>query len=99
MQLIPQFKYNPLVTRWKMLKLAITLIFLTLIIIGIVLTLSSDMKVQYAFFALYGEGVVLSIVLYVLAICIRDIFYRKTIRINQVLSTKLDIQTSAFKDI
>jgi hypothetical protein len=55
--------------------------------------------VQYAFFILYAEGVVLSIILYALAVCIRDLFYRKVIKIHQVISTKLDIQTSAFKDI
>lgn len=30
---------------------------------------------------------------------IRDIFYKKTVKIGELVSTKLDIQTSAFKDI
>jgi hypothetical protein len=43
--------------------------------------------------------VILSIILYGLVICIRDIFYKKIVKIQNVVSTKLDIQTSAFKDI
>jgi hypothetical protein len=42
---------------------------------------------------------VLSLALYGLIICIRDIFYRKVIKITELGSSKLDIQTSAFKDI
>lgn len=49
------------------------------------------------YFATYVEGILLSLTLYWLVLIFRDILYRQTIVIAEVVSTKLDIQTSAFQ--
>lgn len=45
MQLLPVFKYEPIVTKWKVFKLAIILLVLLLIGIGILATLNSTIRV------------------------------------------------------
>lgn len=99
MQLIAQFKYGPMVDKKKACKLAVVLLLLILVVVGIVLTLNSDISVELAFFIFYLEGIILSLILYALVIQVREIFYKKTVKIGDLISTKLDIQTSAFKDI
>jgi hypothetical protein len=51
------------------------------------------------FFLLYLSGLILSLSLYRALLNLRDLFFRKFITIQDVVSTQLDIQTSAFKDI
>jgi hypothetical protein len=48
---------------------------------------------------MYLEGLLLSLLLYWLVLCCRDLLFRQKIIIIEVGSTKLDIQTSAFQDI
>lgn len=83
----------------KIIKLSISLILLTLIILGILKTLNTEIGIEYAFFILYFEGLILSLILYGMILNIRDIFYRKVVKIKELQPTKLDIQTSAFKDL
>ena len=99
MELIAQFKYSPMVDKKKACKLTVILLLLILVVVGIVVTLNSNISVEIAFFIFYVEGIILSLILYALVVQIRDIFYKKTVKIGELISTKLDIQTSAFKDI
>jgi hypothetical protein len=48
---------------------------------------------------LYLEGIILSLFLWLIVLNIRDLLYRKNIKIKEVATTKLEIQTSAFKDL
>jgi hypothetical protein len=41
----------------------------------------------------------MSLLMYLLVIYVRDWLYIKVVRINEIVSTKLEIQTSAFKDL
>lgn len=45
LQLTSQFKYNPSLTKFKLLKLTICLVLLMLTVIGIMVTLNSELKV------------------------------------------------------
>jgi hypothetical protein len=41
----------------------------------------------------------LALALYFLGLSIRDLLFKKVIKITEINTTKLDIQTSAFQDI
>lgn len=81
----------------KMIRLLCAWLLLVGIIVLIIVTLGSSIRKEYVYFATYLEGILLSLVLYWLLLIFRDILYRQTIVIAEVVSTKLDIQTSAFQ--
>ena len=68
-------------------------------IIGIVLTVNTPMPLNITFIVLYGEGLLISLALYLVYLAFRAMLYRKVIKIKEVTSTKMEIQTSAFKDL
>jgi hypothetical protein len=69
------------------------------LILLIIVTLGSAMETQYVYFVGYVEGILLSLTVYWLVLIFRDLLYRHTIVIAEVVSTKLDIQTSAFQGL
>jgi hypothetical protein len=62
-------------------------------------TMDSLIQPDLAFFLMYIEGLVMSLLVYLIVIYTRDILYAKTVKVKEVISTKLEIQTSAFKDL
>lgn len=68
-------------------------------IIMIMFTINSNLKTDVAFMVLYLEGLLLGLALYLTIVSTRSILYLKTVRIKEIGSTKLEIQTSAFKDL
>ena len=99
MDLEANYTYAPQKTTTKIINLSISILFLFLCIIAIFLTLNSDMTSQISFFLLYLEGLGLGIGIYILAMKVREFLYKKTIKVKEVISTKLEIQTSAFKEL
>ena len=73
----------------KCAKLSVTSFLLVVSVLGIVLALSSQIKADVVFFVLYLLGLVVSLLIYLVVIILRDIFYVKSIKIKDILSTKL----------
>lgn len=94
-----QFTCDPSPTLARLCRLAVAWVLLLAVIFLIVATLNSSLESHYVFFVMYLEGFTLSLVLYWLVLCCRDLLFRQRIIILEVGSTKLDIQTSAFQDI
>lgn len=99
LQLEVQFKYQPDFAIKKLVKLSLSFILLLLAIFAIIVTLNSEIRLEISFFLLYLEGIILSLFLWLIVLNIRDLLYRKNIKIKEVGTTKLEIQTSAFKDL
>lgn len=83
----------------KLIKIGVTTLLLVLILLGIVLTINSTLKPDLSFLLLYLEGLILSLLLYLLVIYVRNWLYVKVVKISELVSTKLEIQTSAFKEL
>lgn len=98
-ELYANYKYSPSKSLIKIGKIALVALLQIFNVIGIVFTLNNVLKPELSFFLLYLEGLTLSLLLYLLIIYVRDLLYVKVVKIKEVISTKLEIQTSAFKDL
>lgn len=81
------------------MKLCFSVFLTILAILSIVFTLNINIRPDVGFLLLYLEGLVLGIALFMMVITVRSMLYVKNIKIKEVSSTKLEIQTSAFKDL
>ena len=93
------YLYEPNKNTMNVIKFSAALLFFVLSIIAIVLTLNSSLPVNGSFVLLYIEGLALGVCFYILVITVRDLLYRKIVTIIEVVPTRLEIQTSAFKDL
>ena len=76
------------------------LVFLTVLLVaGMLFTLRSQIRIEIVFFMIYVLALLLALVAYLLVLKMRDLLYRKIIKIKEIKSTKMEIQTSAFKDL
>ena len=93
------FVYQPNWTALKVIKLVVSLLILILCLIAIVVTLRTPLRTEVSFVLLYLEGLSLGIGVYFSVITMKEVLYRKLVSIKEILSTRLEIQTSAFKDL
>ena len=93
------YLYEPNKNTMNVIKFSAALLFFILCIIAIVLTLNSSIPANGSFVLLYIEGLALGVCFYILVITVRDLLYRKIVTITEVVPTRLEIQTSAFKDL
>jgi hypothetical protein len=82
-----------------MCRLTLTSLFLLLCVLAIILTLSFPLSANVAFILLYIEGLLLGMSIYMLVLAAKEYLYKRTVRIRDLVSTRLEIQTSAFKDL
>jgi len=61
-------------------------------------TANSGIKIDFAYFVMYVEGILLGILIFFFVQSIKQIIYHKSIKIKDIFSTQLEIETSAFRD-
>ena len=81
------------------MKVCFTVLLIILANLSSVFTLNINIRPDVGFLLLYLEGLALGIALFMMVITVRSMLYVKNIKIKEVSSTKLEIQTSAFKDL
>ena len=94
-----EYRYDPHKTNSKVIQLLLCLMLLMLVVASMVITANMSLRPDFAFVLFYVEGLLLGLALYLMVMRIKDILYKRTVRVKQLMSTKLSIQTSAFKDI
>ncbi len=99
LRLRAEFTYDPKATMGKLCRLACGWLLMVGLVVLMIVTVGSGIETQYLYFLGYGEGILVSLTAYWLVLIFRDLLYRQTIVIAEVVSTKLDIQTSAFQDL
>ena len=93
------YTYSPHRTIKKCLKLIGSLLLLAFSVLGIIGTMFSSMGPDMAFILIYVLGLTAGFSLYLTVLSVKKMLYIKTVRIKELKSTKLEIQTSAFKEL
>ncbi len=77
-----EYFFSPLFKCPNLGKFAVCFILLIINVIAIVLVAKADLPLNLSFFALYIAGLILSLLIYWLVLTIRDLLYKKIVRIK-----------------
>lgn len=89
MDLEAQYTYSPQKNIKNIVNITISFLILFLCVLAIIFTLNSNMRSELSFIFLYLEGLALGVGIYIFAMKIREFLYKKTVKVTEIISTKL----------
>lgn len=89
MNLEASFKFEPNFEYGALLRLGFALLLVFFCIILMIMTIEEAMTTEITFLVLYLEGLLLGCAVYVLIIAVRNMLFKKLIKIKEVSSTRL----------